>query len=57
LKERGLVRHKRPYWAITDDEERLQSAYRLHRHHETADEQYGEEHLEDLQTDEMEEVQ
>jgi len=23
LKERGLVRHKRPYWAITDDEERL----------------------------------
>ena len=57
LKERGLVRHKRPYWAITDDKERLQSSYRLHRHHETADEQYGEEHLEDLQTDEMEEVQ
>ncbi|MGZ0748579.1 MarR family transcriptional regulator [Haloparvum sp. AD34] len=57
LKERGLVRHKRPYWAITDDEERLQSAYRLHRHHETADEQYGEERLEDLQTDEMEDVQ
>ncbi|AZH26003.1 MarR family transcriptional regulator [Haloplanus aerogenes] len=57
LKERELVRHKRPYWAITDDEERLHSAYRLHRHHETADEQYGEEHLEELQTDEMEEVQ
>ncbi|WP_430506485.1 MarR family transcriptional regulator [Haloparvum sp. PAK95] len=57
LKERGLVRHKRPYWAITDDKERLQSAYRLHRHHETADEQYGEERLEDLQTDEMEDVQ
>jgi predicted ArsR family transcriptional regulator len=57
LKERELVRHKRPYWAITDDEERLQSAYRLHRHHETADEQYGEEHLEALQTDEMEEIQ
>lgn len=57
LKERGLVRHKRPYWAITDDEERLQSAYRLHRHHKTADEQYGEERLEDLQTDEMEDVQ
>ncbi|WP_435181239.1 MarR family transcriptional regulator [Halorussus sp. AFM4] len=57
LKERGVVRHKRPYWAITDDKERLQSAYRLHRHHETADEQYGEERLEDLQTDEMEEVQ
>ncbi|SEP10305.1 hypothetical protein SAMN04487948_11436 [Halogranum amylolyticum] len=57
LKERELVRHKRPYWAITDDEERLRSAYRLHRHHETADDQYGEECLEDLQTEEMEEVQ
>ena len=57
LKERELVRHKRPYWAITDDEERLRSAYRHHRHHETADDQYGEECLEDLQTEEMEEVQ
>jgi Mn-dependent DtxR family transcriptional regulator len=57
LKERGLVRHKRPYWAITDDEDRLNSAYRLHRHHETADEQYGEERLEELQTDEIEDVQ
>ena len=57
LKERGLVRHKRPYWAITDDEERLQSAYRLHRHHETADEQYGEERLAELRTDDMERVQ
>ena len=57
LKERDLVRHKRPYWAITDDEERLRSAYRLHRYHETADEQYGEERLEDLRTDETEDVQ
>jgi len=57
LKERELVRHKRPYWAITDDEEHLQSAYRLHRHHETADDQYGQERLEDLQTEGMEEVQ
>jgi predicted ArsR family transcriptional regulator len=57
LKERGLVRHKRPYWAITDDEDRLQSAYQLHRHQETADEQYGEERLEALRTDEMDEVQ
>ena len=56
LKERGLVRHKRPYWAITDDEERLRAAYRLHQHHQTADEQYGEEHLEELKTDKMEEV-
>src|SRR6056297_3248809 len=55
LKERELVRHKRPYWAITDDEERLRSAYRLHRHHQTANDQYGEEQLEELQTDEMEE--
>ena len=57
LKERGLVRHKRPYWAITDDAERLQSAYRLHRHHETANEQYGAENLEALRTDDMEEIQ
>ncbi|MFD1562813.1 MarR family transcriptional regulator [Haloarchaeobius amylolyticus] len=56
LKERGLVRHKRPYWAITDNEDRLRAAYRLHQHHQTADEQYGEEHLEELKTDEMEEV-
>ncbi len=56
LKERGLVRHKRPYWAITDDEDQLQAAYRLHQHHQTADEQYGEEDLEELKTDDMEEV-
>jgi predicted ArsR family transcriptional regulator len=54
LKQRGLVRHKRPYWAITDDEEQLQAAYRRHRQYGTADEQYGEEQLEELQTDEME---
>jgi Mn-dependent DtxR family transcriptional regulator len=57
LKERGLVRHKRPYWAITDDEERLRAAYRLHPHHETVDEQYGQEHLEKLRTEDMEEIQ
>jgi predicted transcriptional regulator len=57
LKERGLVRHKRPYWAITDDGERLRAAYRLHQHYETADEQYGEEDLEELRTDDMEDVQ
>jgi len=56
LKERGLVRHKRPYWAITDDDERLHAAYRLHQHYETAAEHYGDECLEDLQTDEMEPV-
>lgn len=57
LKERGLVRHKRPYWAITADKERLQAAYRLHRYHESANDQYGDERLEDLQTAEMEDVQ
>jgi predicted ArsR family transcriptional regulator len=57
LKRRGLVRHKRPYWAITDDDDRLRSAYRLHRQHERADDQYGEERLEDIQTDEMEAVE
>ncbi|WP_435064160.1 MarR family transcriptional regulator [Halobaculum sp. EA56] len=57
LKERGLVRHKRPYWAITDDTERLEAAYRLHQHQEAADEEYGEERLEELQTDDMDRVQ
>ncbi|MWV65230.1 MarR family transcriptional regulator [Halorubrum sp. JWXQ-INN 858] len=57
LKQRGLVRHKRPYWAIADDEERLRAAYRLHRYHETANERYGEERLEELRTDETERVQ
>lgn len=56
LKERGLVRHKRPYWAITDNEHRLRDAYRLHHDYETANEQYGEERLEELQTDEMDRV-
>jgi len=56
LKERGLVRHKRPYWAITDDDDRIRDAYRLHRLHETADEQYGEECLEDLRTDDTEKI-
>lgn len=57
LKGRGLVRHKRPYWAITDDDDRLRAAYRLHRHYETADEQFGEEELEELRTDDTEGVQ
>jgi predicted ArsR family transcriptional regulator len=56
LKDRELVRHKRPYWAITDDDERLRAAYQLHRHYEAVDEHYGEEYLEELQTDEMDPV-
>jgi len=57
LKERNLVRHKRPYWAITDDEERLRNAYRLHQYHERAGELYGEEDLDEFDTDRMEEVE
>ena len=30
LKERKLVRHRGQYWAVTDDRERLRSAYDLH---------------------------
>ncbi|WP_336328730.1 helix-turn-helix domain-containing protein [Halovenus sp. HT40] len=56
LEDRGLVRHRGRYWAITDDKDRLQSAYRLHRRHETADDQYGEERLENLQTEDTEAV-
>ena len=43
LEERELVRHKGPYWAITDDEDRLRRAYDLHRITEHFDERYGEE--------------
>ena len=53
LKARELVRHKRPYWAITDDDERLQAAYQLHQFHDSADEQYGTEDLDTLRTDEI----
>ncbi|WP_096393050.1 MarR family transcriptional regulator [Halorubrum trapanicum] len=56
LKERDLVRHKESYWTITDDEERLQAAYRFHRHHKNADGQYGEERLEEIKTEDMEEI-
>lgn len=31
FKEAELVRHRGRYWAITEDEERLRSAYDLHR--------------------------
>jgi Mn-dependent DtxR family transcriptional regulator len=30
LKQRQLVRHKGEYWAITDDRDRVESAYDLH---------------------------
>jgi predicted ArsR family transcriptional regulator len=57
LRRRSLVRHKQPYWAITDDETRLASAYRLHQYHETTADRYGDEQLEELQTDGMEPVE
>ena len=56
LKERDLVRNKESYWTITDDEERLRAAYRLHRHHKNADGEYGEERLEEIQTEDMDEI-
>jgi AraC-like DNA-binding protein len=56
LKGRGLVRHQRPYWAITDYEDRLRVAYRLHYYHQGADAQYGEEALDATETDGMEDV-
>lgn len=39
LKQRGLVRHKEEYWAITDDMERVSNAYELHSISERLDEE------------------
>lgn len=41
LKDRGLVRHRGSYWAITDDWDRVEAAYDLHRAMETLDEAAG----------------
>ncbi len=41
LKNRGLVRHRGNYWAITEDRERLLSAYQLHREQVALDENDG----------------
>lgn len=43
LHNQDLVRHKGEYWAITDDEDRLISAFDLHRITERLDERYGRE--------------
>jgi len=56
LKERGLVCREGSNWRVTDDEERLRDAYRIHRYHEAADDRYDEERLEALRTDDMEDV-
>ncbi len=47
LDDRGLVRHRGQYWAITDDEERLAGAIALHRMTELLDERYGTENREE----------
>lgn len=41
LKKRNLVRHKPPYWALTDDEERLRRMSDHHRITQLFDERYG----------------
>ncbi|GAB7020465.1 MarR family transcriptional regulator [Halostagnicola bangensis] len=43
LEDRGLVRHKGAYWAITDDSERLRQAYDVHRSNQLFNDLYGEE--------------
>lgn len=57
LKKRGLVRHKRPFWAITDDEQRLVEARSVHATTERYDEQFGEENPEEWETADSEELQ
>jgi len=56
LEDRDLVRNEAPHWAITDNEERLQAAYRLHQYLRNADDRYGEEHLETLRTEDTEAI-
>lgn len=41
LKQRDLVRHKREYWAITEDLDRVRAAYELHTATERLDEGDG----------------
>jgi len=41
LKQRGLVRHRGEYWAITDDLERVTAAYELHSLTERLDSEDG----------------
>lgn len=43
LEDQKLVRHKGPYWAITDDMDRLRHAYDMHRATRLFDDLYGEE--------------
>lgn len=57
LKDRDLVRHKSPYWAITDDESRLAEARRLHETTERYDEQFGQKDPEAWETEDSETLQ
>jgi Mn-dependent DtxR family transcriptional regulator len=43
LKERELVRHREPYWAITDDHERVASAFKTRAEDAYLNELLGEE--------------
>lgn len=52
LDERGLVRHKGEYWAITDDSDRLRKAVDLHRITQNLDRRFGEERRSDWVTGE-----
>lgn len=47
LHDRGLVRHKGVYWAITDDDERLKSAVDMHRITQRLDDRHGTENKSD----------
>ena len=47
LKERKLVRHREPYWAITDDRERVVSAFETRTENAYLDEVLGEEDWEE----------
>lgn len=43
LKERELVRHREPYWAITDDHERVASVFKTRAEDAYLNELFGEE--------------
>ncbi|MDY6774566.1 MAG: MarR family transcriptional regulator [Halobacteria archaeon] len=47
LQDKGLVRHKGEYWAITDDKDRLESASQTHNITEALNERYGTEDKEE----------
>lgn len=47
LKKRGLVEHKATFWAITDDESRLQDLQGYERATKLFDDRYGEEDAEE----------